>query len=149
MDERVDYHRDELPGFIISQASKSITDLLHNNFKQNNQHITPEQWIVLDELWLRDGLSQLDIAKATFRDQASTSRILNNLAKRGLIYRQQDLRDKRSNLIYLTDHGKGLQKTLIGIVTATMDDAVKGIDERELAVCLRVLKQMTANVLES
>lgn len=149
MNERIDYHRDELPGFIISQASKSITDLLHNNFKQNEQLITPEQWIVLDELWLRDGLSQLDIAKATFRDQASTSRILNNLAKRGLIFRQQDPRDKRSNLVYLTDRGKGLQKALISIVTATMDDAVKGIDAKELALCLRVLKQITANILKS
>src|SRR5690625_676081 len=76
------YRREDLPGFIINQAAKLITDLLHENFKLANQEVTPEQWIILDELWRHDGLTQLEIAQATFRQQTSTSRILDNLVKR-------------------------------------------------------------------
>lgn len=147
MSENNIYRREELPGFVINQAAKSITDLLHQNFKLANQNVTPEQWIVLDELWRRDGLSQLEIAGATFRNQTSTSRILDNLVKRDLLYRSQDPLDKRSNLIYLTEKGKGMQETLIGIVKQTMDDVVDEIDEEDLTKCMQVLNKMTANTL--
>lgn len=137
--------REELPGFIISQAAKSMTDLLHHNFKLANQDVTPEQWIILDELWLADGFSQLELASATFRDQASTSRIIDNLVKRDLIFRAQNPNDKRSNLIYLTVKGKGLQNTLIEIVKQTFADAVVGIDKEDLDKCMKVLNLITVN----
>lgn len=148
MSENNLYRREELPGFVINQAAKSITDLLHQNFKLANQDVTPEQWIILDELWRHDGLSQLEIARATFRNQTSTSRILDNLVKRDLLYRSQDPQDKRSNLIYLTTKGKGLQETLIRIVKQTMADVVNEIDEDDLTKCMQVLNKMTANTIK-
>lgn len=140
------YRRGELPGFIINQAAKFITDLLHENFKLENQEVTPEQWIILDELWNTDGLSQLELAKATFRQETSTSRILNNLVKRNLVYRSKDPQDQRKNRIYLTEMGISLQKDLIAIVNKTMNDAVAGVNEEELKTCLNVLNEISANI---
>lgn len=140
------YRREDLPGFIINQAAKLITDLLHENFKLANQEVTPEQWIILDELWRHEGLTQLEIAQATFRQQTSTSRILDNLVKRDLVYRSQNPLDKRSNLIYLTNRGKGLQESLIKTVKQTMVDAVSEIDEDDLNNCLQVLNKISATI---
>lgn len=140
------YRREALPGFIINKSSKLMTDLLHENFKAADQEVTPEQWIVLDELWRNEGLTQLDIAQATFRQQTSTSRILDNLVKSELVYRAPNQLDKRSNLIYLTEKGKGLQKSLIQIVTQTMEDAVSDIDETDLSNCLQVLNTISATI---
>ena len=141
-----DYRREELPGFIINRASKLMTDLLHESFQLSNQEVTPEQWIVLDELWRNDGLTQLEIAHATFRQQTSTSRILDNLVKRDLVFRAPNPQDKRSNLIYLTEKGKGLQKSLIKAVKQTMNEAVSEIDEADLKNCLQVLNTISATI---
>lgn len=146
MTEHSSYKREELPGFIINKASKGITDLLHKNFKEAKQNVTPEQWIVLDELWCQDGLTQLELAHATFRDQTSTSRIIDNLVKRNLVYRSSNPLDKRSNLIFLTDNGKKLQKSLIKIVQKTMTDAIDGIDKEDLDTCLNVLNKISNTV---
>lgn len=140
------YTKEKLPGFIINRTSKLMTDLLHENFKSAKQEVTPEQWIVLDELWRNDGLTQLEIARATFRKQTSTSRILDNLAKRDLVYRAPNPSDRRSNLIYLTEKGKGLQNSLIKIVLQTMEDAVGEIDETDLNNCLQVLTTISATI---
>lgn len=141
-----DYRREELPGFIINRTSKLMTELLHESFKASNQKVTPEQWIVLDELWRNDGLTQLEIAQASFRQQTSTSRILDNLVKRDLVFRAPNPQDKRSNLIYLTDKGKGLQKSLIKMVKQTMHEAVSDIDEADLERCLQVLNSISATI---
>lgn len=146
MKEKDSYRREDLPGFIINQASKLMTDLLHENFKVADQKVTPEQWIILDELWCNDGLTQLEIAQATFRQQTSTSRIIDNLVKSNLVYRAPNPLDKRSNLIYLTEKGKGLQKSLIKIVKQTMNDAVSGVDKADLRNCLQVLNTISATI---
>src|SRR5690625_935672 len=146
MKENDPYRRESSPGFVINRASKLMTDLLHKNFKEANQEVTPEQWIVLDELWRNDGLTQLEIANATFREQTSTSRILDNLVKRDFVHRAPNPSDKRSNLIYLTKKGKGLQKSLMKIVKQTMEDAVSQIDEDELRTCLQVLNTISATI---
>lgn len=140
------YIRENLPGFVINRTSKLMTDLLYENFKLSNHDVTPEQWIILDELWRNDGLTQLKIAQATFRQQTSTSRILDNLVKRDLVYRASNPFDKRSNLIYLTEKGKGLQKSLIKIVKQTMDDAVSEIDSDDLNNCLQILNKISATI---
>ncbi len=140
------YEREDLPGFVINQTAKLIIDLLHKNFILANQEITPEQWIVLDELWRNDGLTQLKIAQLTFRQQTSTSRILDNLVKRDLVYRAKNPLDKRSNLIYLTERGKGLQESLLKTVKKTMNDAVSEIDENDLKKCMEVLNKISATV---
>lgn len=137
------YRREELPGFIINRSSKLITDLLQENFQRSHQEVTPEQWIVLDELWRNDGLTQLEIAQATFRQQTSTSRILDNLVKRALVYRAPNPSDRRSNLVYLTEKGKSLQKSLIKTVKQTMNEAVSEIDEADLNHCLEVLQTIS------
>lgn len=146
MEEKYLYKREDLPGFIINRASKLMRDLLHKNFKSSSQNVTPEQWIVLDELWRNDGLTQLEIAQATFRQQASISRIINNLVKRELVYRASNPLDKRSNLICLTERGKGLQKTLIKIVIQTMEESVSEISEDDLTNCLQVLNKISATI---
>ncbi|MDH4618507.1 helix-turn-helix domain-containing protein [Brevibacillus sp. AY1] len=88
--------------------------------------MSTEQWIILNELWRKDGLSQLELATATMRDQPSTSRIINTLTKRGLVYRAQDSLDKRKNLM-------------------TIAESVKGIAPKDLDTCMEVLRLIRAN----
>lgn len=139
------FRRHESPGYLINMTGKSINHLLHHNFKKAHHDVSTEQWIILDELWRKDGLSQLELATATMRDQPSTSRIINTLTKRGLVYRAQDPLDKRKNLIFLTDKGKELQEALIGVVKQTIAESVKGIDPKDLDTCMEVLRLIRAN----
>jgi DNA-binding MarR family transcriptional regulator len=65
--------------------------------------------------------------------------------KKDLIFRAQNPNDKRSNLIYLTAKGKGLQDTLLEIVKQTVAGAVDGIDPEDLNKCMKVLHLITVN----
>ena len=69
--------------------------------------INTEQWIILGRLYNKSGeLNQKELAKDTNKEQASITRIINKLEKKGLVKRIASERDRREYLIHITDGGR-------------------------------------------
>lgn len=78
-------------------------------------------------LWNEDGLPQQALADATYRDKPSTTRIIDNLEKEGMVKRIPSPTDRRSNLINLTSLGKELELPVIQAVNETLTYATRGM----------------------
>ncbi|MBN9285670.1 MULTISPECIES: MarR family transcriptional regulator [Flavobacterium] len=125
---------ENLYNILSGRIQSAFNRALLNNFKANNIGLTKEKWSILAVLWKNDGCSQQVLADETYRDKPSITRLVDNLEKEGLVTRKPDAKDRRLNLIFLTDKGKSIENTVMKVVDATVNEAVKGIDPDELRI---------------
>ncbi|MCB0747109.1 MAG: MarR family transcriptional regulator [Ignavibacteriae bacterium] len=116
------------------------------NFEKEGIKITPQQWSVLTYLWNEDGISQQNLADAFSKDKTSMTRLLNNMEKNELISRKQDEDDKRNKKIYLTFKSRLLKKDSIKVAEKTLIETLIGIDNKDLKLGKKVLKQINKNL---
>lgn len=135
-----DYRLEDSLGFLVGMAGRSLSTSVQRTFCEHGFNVTTEHWTILVLLWNQDGLTQLEIAERTGKDQASVSRLIQNMLNRELIYRKIDAVDARCKRIFLTEIGKQQQEKLMDLVQKTLVKATEGIAEEDVAITKRVLK---------
>lgn len=141
-----DIDKEVLFGVVSGRASTAINRSLYREFRTNDLVITPEQWIILMFLSLGDGITQQELARITFKDRPSITRLLDNLEKRSLIARLADKTDKRINLVYITKIGTTINQKAKQLALKTMKNALNGITEEEIKFGERILKKIFKNL---
>lgn len=131
---------------VSGRVSTAINRRLYRDFNGHDIALTPEQWMVLHFLSLKDGISQQELAKITYKDKPGITRMLDNLEKNALIARLADKSDKRSNLIFITKAGIAVHHQAKSLVLQTMQDALIGISEEELRMGEVILKKIFRNL---
>jgi DNA-binding MarR family transcriptional regulator len=131
---------------INGKVSMAINRMMYRNFRRENLDITPEQWTVLAFLWREDGVTQQTLCNSTFKDKPSMTRLIDNLTKQNLVYRNASTSDRRSNLIFLTEQGKSIKERASKAVLETMDSALSGIDEEGLKQVRTLLAAVFGNI---
>ncbi|MDR0824294.1 MAG: MarR family transcriptional regulator [Prevotella sp.] len=134
---------------INGKVSMAINRMMYRNFRKKGLDITPEQWTVLAFLWRKDGVTQQILCNSTFKDKPSMTRLLDNLSKQNLVYRNASTSDRRSNLIFLTDAGKAIEQKATEAVYETMDAALAGIDEEGSRQVRSLLAAVFGNISEA
>ncbi|NLN32340.1 MAG: MarR family transcriptional regulator [Flavobacteriaceae bacterium] len=109
-----------------------LNRFLSQQFKNKGISLTREQWSVLAVLWKTDGCSQQMIANSTSRDKPSVTRLIDNLVKEGYVKRKSHENDRRLNLIFLTEKGKKVEKSVMEIVDDTIEKATNGLSEEQI-----------------
>jgi DNA-binding MarR family transcriptional regulator len=140
------FKRGELYSVINGMATTAVARRLQKNFRNAGLEITIEQWSVLYHLWKEDGLSQLELGNRTFRDKASTTRLIDNLEKQELVTRVASKDDRRINLVYLTDTAKPLQQITYELANKTMNESLQNISKDEIEVVKNVLQRVYDNL---
>jgi DNA-binding MarR family transcriptional regulator len=135
---------DDSLGFVLNRTNIKLKNALIQSFKPYD--VTPEQWGILKCLWEQEGITPKCIAELTFKDQPTTVRILDKLENKGLIFREVNLIDNRSYLIYLTARGKELKNILIPLAKERLDNALKGIDEQDVQKLFQLLNRIYENL---
>jgi DNA-binding MarR family transcriptional regulator len=130
----------------LGMAYTAVTRQLSKYLKEKNLPITPDQFRVLTQLWENDGCSQQELAKGSDRDRANVTRIIDILEREGLVARNNHETDRRIYRISLTPKGKDLETEAAECAKLTLKDALDGIDEEDLATCMRVLKKTMDNL---
>ena len=141
------FKRGELYSVINGMATTAVARRLQKNFRNAGLEITIEQWSVLYHLWKEDGLSQLELGNRTFRDKASTTRLIDNLEKQELVTRVASKDDRLINLVYLTDIAKPLQQITYELANKTMNESFQNISKEEIEVVKNVLQRVYDNLM--
>lgn len=134
---------------ILGRTSATMNRFLLHQFKQNGISITPERWSVLAILWEKDGCSQQEIARKTYKDKPATTRLIDKLEKEDFVVRTPDKRDRRINIIYLTEKGKHFQKEVSEIIDNTILKATQDISEKELLAVKETLDKIYFNIIDT
>jgi MarR family transcriptional regulator, organic hydroperoxide resistance regulator len=100
---------------------------------------------ILINLNENEGVSPVKIAALIGIQQTGLSRLLNNMEKKGLIFRKGDDNDKRMVKIFLTDKGMEKRKLARKTVRTFNNYLESSLNKEKLAVFFEVVKEI--NVL--
>jgi len=137
---------EEALGFWVARVYMKSRAEMYRRFKRFGVELTPEQWMVLVRLWQNEGVTQSALAERTFRDLPTMSRILASMEKSGLIERRRDESDARARLVYLSERGRSLRRTLVGEARSMVDELLRGIPAADVATTRRTLKHVLLNL---
>ncbi|HRE53085.1 MAG TPA: MarR family transcriptional regulator [Flavitalea sp.] len=142
------FRKGELYSFITGKASIAIARRLQKKFNSADLNITIEQWSVLYQLWKRDGRSQQELGKVTFRDKPSITRLVDNLEKLALVKRVPSETDRRIKLVFLTRQGHKLEEQTMQQAEETLNEALNGISPENVNLCKDILQKVYDNLNE-
>lgn len=141
-----DYTPSESIGYLTGRVKREITRLLQRKLYEAGGEITAEQFRLLMMLWIEDGRNQQDLADEYGKDKTSIARMLHAMEKHGLITRVPDEKDKRNNLLYITEKGLEIRARYFPALQESIEMTETGIDTEKLAVCKHVLRGMIENL---
>ncbi|KLU67370.1 organic hydroperoxide resistance transcriptional regulator [Desulfosporosinus acididurans] len=131
-------------GFILNKTNTKLKNKLFQRF--NDYNVTPEQWSVLNCLWVQEGLTPKELADIIFKDKPNTNRILEKLQMKDLIVRKPHPVDKRAYQIFLTKSGWALRDELVPKAMQLLEEATIGIEKQKAAELIKVLNQIYDNL---
>ena len=94
-------------GYLLRRAHRTFNKVLQSRLKTEN--ISIGMWHYLRELWEEDGIDQRDLSRRTSNLETSVVSAMALLEKHGLVWREQDSKDRRRKFVHLTDRGRALQ----------------------------------------
>lgn len=108
----------------------------------------PGAHLVLSFLAVRDGITQLDLVNATHLRAPSVSAILKKMEEEGIVTRLRDERDARAVRIYLTAHGREIDREHIKRIKAIDAEALEGLGEAERDTLMALLCVVRDNLIK-
>ena len=145
-----DENRNPLPrrgvGRLVHNCQRAFQSTLERRLQPYG--VTPSHWYHLNELWSEDGLTQVELSSRLAIEKASSTRILEDLAARGLIDRRRLTDDRRKVANSLTSKGRKLTARLIDETVALTAQSQRGLAADDMRVFLKVLGTLTTNLRE-
>lgn len=131
-------------GRLVNNCQRAFQGELERTLKPHG--VTPSHWHHLNELWSEDGLTQVELSGRLGIEKASSTRILDDLEKRGLIRRQRVVTDRRKVANRLSSKGRALTARLIEEVIALNARSQAGVGAADMKTFLAVLAALTRNL---
>ena len=109
--------------------------------------LTDATWVPLIHLdETGGGITQKQLAELVGVDGSSLVRVINILAREGLVERRRDASDGRARLISLTPAGRQRVARIRAELTAAEDDLLAGLSEAEMAAMLTHFDRIDRNM---
>ena len=137
---------EQLHIFLMEQIIKRYRQIALQALRENDAGITVDQWIVLKQISENNGTSQVEIANSTVKDAPTTTRIIDQLTRKGLIAKQLDPEDRRRYMVFITEKGQALIRRLWPVVQDYRQIPLQNFSEAELDSLHRLLKKMYVNL---
>lgn len=138
---------DSAIGFVVGRTCHFMRKAFRQTFATAGHTVTPEEWVLLNRLWVRDGQRHAELTESTVRDRTTVTRLLDGMVEKGLVRRETDPDDRRGVLIWLTPAGAALRGQLIPVAIGLLARATEGISQKELDNCIDTLRKFQTNLL--
>ena len=132
-----------LIGFLVYDAQRCIFRSLETALKPYD--ITPGQWNLINQLDQAGELSQKELATITHKEQATITRYLDTLERKGLVVRNKHKTDRRSHVVSTTDKAHELIRTVLPLTAITANRLIEGIDQQDIDTFVTVLAALKEN----
>jgi DNA-binding MarR family transcriptional regulator len=107
--------------------------------------LTRPEWIVLFCLTQQARMNAQQISIVTGRAKTSIAGAVKQLQRKKLITRKTDIIDSRRRVLYLTEAGRSLYKTVLQGFVARETEMLKTLDADERRVLLRLFDKLVKN----
>lgn len=136
------------PGREFVFAMHDVARLLRTLADQRARavNMTRAQWSVLKRLEMSQGAKQAELAELLDLQPITLARLVDKLAKLGLVERRDDPYDRRANRLYLTEQAAPVLERLNDVGETLIGQALKGFDGFEIATLNKSMERIKANL---
>lgn len=142
-------------GYLLNKAAKMAKWNL--NCRLADEGITTPQWGLINDIYVNEKLCQNEedklcrltpaaIAQRLHADRPTVSCMIDRLVKQNLAYRVSNPKDRRSQIILLTDRVKAMMPNLEQLSQETIECAVKGFEPEEIVLLRNLLTRIISNL---
>ena len=124
---------------LCSSIKKDYTKSINSILKDLN--VTLSDFAFLNILYHENNLTQDDLAKKVQYNNATVTRSLKRLEKRGFIKRKQNINDKREKIVQLTPFGREVTHDVIHKLEEYDSYTLRDFNEEEIENCKTFLKK--------
>ncbi|WP_421358515.1 MarR family winged helix-turn-helix transcriptional regulator [Agrobacterium rosae] len=117
------FSRNDSATYLAAQLAKTFSKALSK--RAATLGFSPGQFPILLELWHEDALTQRQLLDRVDVEQATLANTLVRMERDGLIQRKPHSKDRRAQIIELTERGRELEMQAISASQET-DDAILG-----------------------
>ena len=121
-DHREEGSHEEPLGFALGAAARKLAKFYVQALESHS--LTPSQLFLLRQLWLEDGLPLRDLGVRAQLDATSTTWLVDQLERAGMVERKRNDPDRRIVRAWLTDAGRQAQAELVPAL-ARWEDALR------------------------
>src|SRR5271155_2245256 len=131
-------------GYLIKRAQSMILDVLEQVFAERGFSFV--QYVILS--WLRDGIAvnPKDICVQYRHDSGALTRVIDQLAERGLLERVRRDRDRRKVELQLTPAGRETIESIIPSVVDKLNEVLTHMSKTEVQELLRLLVKLNTTL---
>lgn len=126
----------------------AMKQYVQRRIREDKLDLTYEMVQVLAVLWRKGEINQQEIADRVQKNKASLTSLLDNLAKRNLIIRNEDPADRRNKIISLTGSGKEYEKQLEPLLNEFYHTLTKDLPQNDMKKITGFLKNMETNLIK-
>jgi DNA-binding MarR family transcriptional regulator len=101
---------------------------------------------VLNELWVREGMTQSELSDALNRSPSTITKMVQRMEKAGFVERRDDPEDERISRVYLTASGRNVKSAVEDIWRSFAYQAFDTFTEQELAQFYTLLYRLYHNI---
>ncbi|MGL6258655.1 MarR family winged helix-turn-helix transcriptional regulator [Vibrio sp. WXL103] len=124
----------------------SLKRYMHEQIENIDIPLAPMQVRVMKILSRKKIATAIDIANFLDRDKAQVTRMLKPMIEQGLIVKQPNPEDKRSQRLVLTDKGQAMIEQIRQLDGGMLETMCQGLSEQEIEHFQAVSKRMTSNL---
>jgi DNA-binding MarR family transcriptional regulator len=131
--------------YTIDKCFRSYHQFAQRNVRKAGYDITIDQWLILKSVAENPDITQNDISKIVFKDNASITRIIQLLVKAGYLSRESHPEDRRRYALSLTLEGEKITSEVNKIALKNRAAALKNVDPHSIEHLKKLLQQVIAN----
>jgi DNA-binding MarR family transcriptional regulator len=134
----------ETLGYLLVQICRANRSQAQERLSQIGLHTGQEMFLL--RLWRQDGQTQTELADEICVQPATITRMIDRLAKEGLVERRSDEEDRRVSRVYLTEAGRALQRPVENIWHELEQESFANLSLDEKVLLRRLLLQVRENL---
>jgi len=131
-------------GYLVKRAHSLTLDIMEPVFAAHGFSFI--QYVILS--WLRDDIAvnPRDICAQYRHDSGALTRVIDQLAERGLLERMRRDRDRRKVELQLTPAGRDAIERLVPLVVDKLNEALRDFTETEALELRRLLVKLNSSL---
>ena len=129
----------------MDKAIKSYRMYAQKKLKENGFKITIDQWLIIKAILENPTITQQEIAKNVFKDNASVTRIIDLLVKSEYLERKDNPDDRRKSNLVVTEEGKSIMYKVQDLILENRKNALDTVSTEELEAMNLTLKKIISN----
>lgn len=143
----MEFKPSESAGFLANHMARLFAHGLARRIEPLG--LAPAQFMILLELWEKDGRTQKELVRLLDVEQATIANTLARMERDGLVKRKPNEADGRSQLIYMTARAKSLREPAITAAHAQNMLALADLNDDEVSRFLDLIRRVIARMKAS